>query len=233
VIFDPLRRSRGPAAPFDELRKRLVAEIVAEVRETSRYLGKVELDPRVVAALAKVPREDFVPEAERRLAYDNAPLAIGHGQTISQPYIVAIMTDMLEPRSDDVVLEVGTGSGYQAAVLAELVARVYTIEYVVELAAAAQERLARLGYANVEVRTGDGWAGWPEHAPYDGIIVTAAAPVVPAALVAQLKPGRRLVVPVGEPGSYQELKIVEKNAAGEVTERATLPVAFVPLLGGS
>jgi protein-L-isoaspartate(D-aspartate) O-methyltransferase len=232
VILDPLRRGRRPAETIEALRQRLVEEIVAEVAETSRYLGKDALDPRVIEALATVPRHRFVPPELEHLAYDNGPLPIGHGQTISQPYIVAVMTDMLAPRPGDVVLEIGTGCGYQAAVLAGLVKQVYSIEYVPELATSAAERLARLGYGNVEVRAGDGWQGWPEHAPYDGIIVTAAASRVPEALVAQLKPGRRLVVPVGEAGAYQELLVVEKSLAGETHQRVTLPVAFVPMLGG-
>jgi len=229
VIFDPLRRGRASAPSFDELRKRLMAEIAEEVAKTRDYLGKEALDPRVAAALAKVPREAFVPERDAAYAYDNAPLPIGCGQTISQPYIVAVMTDMLEPRAGDVVLEVGTGCGYQAAVLAELVAKVYSIEVVRELAESAARRLERLGYANVEVHLGDGALGWPEAAPYDGIIVTAAAPKIPEALIAQLKSGRRLVIPVGEPGGYQELLVVEKTLAGGIVERTTLPVAFVPL----
>lgn len=232
VILDPRRHDRAPDLPLEELRQRLVAEIVNEVRETSRYLGKDALDPRVLDALSKVPRHAFVAPELEHLAYNNTPLPIGHDQTISQPYIVAIMTDMLEPRTDDVVLEVGTGCGYQAAVLAVLVKQVYTIEYVPALAASAAERLRRLGYANVEVRSGDGWQGWPEHAPFDGIIVTAAAPEIPQLLVAQLKPGRRLVVPVGRAGGDQQLVVLEKGSAGETAERTMLPVAFVPMRGG-
>lgn len=229
---DPWRRDRAPDLSLEELRQRLLAEIVDEVRETSRYLGKDALDPRVLDALGKVPRHAFVAPELEHLSYNNTPLPIGHDQTISQPYIVAIMTDMLEPAPDDVVLEVGTGCGYQSAVLATLVKQVYSIEYVPDLAASAAERLRRLGYVNVEVRAGDGWRGWPEHAPFDGIIVTAAASEIPQTLVAQLKPGRRLVVPVGRPGGDQRLVVVEKGPAGETKERATLPVAFVPMLGG-
>ena len=232
MIFNPLRRGGRPPRTIADLRDRLIAEIEAEVRETSRYLGKDALAPAVVAALGKVPRHAFVPAEVEHLAYENAPLAIGYGQTISQPYIVAVMTDMLEPRPTDVVLEIGTGSGYQAAVLAELVKQVYSIEIVPELAASAAERLGRLGYRNVEVRQSHGALGWPEHGPYDGILVTAAAPEIPEALLAQLKPGRRLVAPVGEPGEHQELMVVEKGPRGEMRERVTLPVAFVPLRGG-
>lgn len=232
MSLDPRRHDRASAPSLEELRQRLVAEVVDEVRETSRYLGKDALDPRVLDALGKVPRHAFVAPEMESLAYNNAPLPIGCGQTISQPYIVAIMTDMLAPKPGDVILEIGTGCGYQAAVLAMLVKQVYSIEYVPVLAASAAERLRRLGYANVEVRAGDGWQGWPEHAPFDGIIVTAAAPEIPQLLIAQLKPGRRLVVPIGKPGGDQQLIMLEKGPAGETTERTTLPVAFVPMLGG-
>lgn len=233
VRVDPLRRDGTAANLFEKRRVELMAEIAEEVRDTSRYLGKDALDPRVMAALSNVPRHAFVPAESAALAYENVPLPIGHGQTISQPYIVAVMTDMLAPHPDDMVLEIGTGCGYQAAVLAELVKKVYSIEYVPALAQEAAERLKRLGYHNIETRAGDGWLGWPEAAPFDGIIVTAAAPRIPRTLVAQLKPGRRMVVPVGEQGGYQVLTVVEKSASGEFVERATLPVAFVPMLGGT
>jgi len=232
VSVTPHRGTGGAAQRYQALRRQLVAEIAEEVTRTADYLGKAALDPRVMAALGSVPREAFVPEEHAASAYDNAPLPIGAGQTISQPYIVAVMTDMLEPRADDAILEVGTGCGYQAAVLAALVARVYSIETIPELGEAAAARLERLGYANVEVRIGDGALGWPEHAPFDGIIVTAAAAAVPPALVAQLKPGRRLVVPVGAERGRQELMVIEKSADGAVRERVTLPVAFVPLVSG-
>jgi protein-L-isoaspartate(D-aspartate) O-methyltransferase len=231
VILGPLRRK--PVPPDARLKGRqaaLIAKIEAEVEATSGYLGKDRLEPRVMAALAGLRREEFLPPELAELAYENAPLAIGHGQTISQPYIVAVMTDMLAPRPEDVLLEIGSGSGYQTALLAELVARVYSIERLPELATEAAARLARLGYRNVELREGDGALGWPEHAPYDGIIVTAAAAQMPQALIRQLKPGRRLVLPLGPPGGQQELIIVEKSATGAVSERVTLPVAFVPLL---
>ncbi len=226
-------RRTPPCGPADEgARDRLVAEIEREVRETSGYLGKDRLDPRVLAAVGAVPREEFVPAELRELAYENAPLAIGHGQTISQPYIVAVMSDLLAPLPGDTVLEVGTGSGYQAAVLARLVRQVCSIEFVPELAASAADRLRRLGFANVEVRQGDGWHGWPERAPFDGIMVTAAAPRIPKALLAQLKPGRRLVIPVGPPGRPQELSVVEGGPPRRGEPRVVLPVAFVPLRGG-
>ncbi|RMH17646.1 MAG: protein-L-isoaspartate(D-aspartate) O-methyltransferase [Acidobacteria bacterium] len=209
----------------------MVDKIAAEVQATRRYVGKDHLDPRVMEAIARVPRHEFVPGAYRSRAYDNRPLAIGHGQTISQPYVVALMTDLLELEPGDVVLEVGTGSGYQAAVLAELARRVYTIEIVEPLAERARQTLARLGYDNVEVRIGDGYRGWPEHAPFDAIIVTAAPDHVPQPLIEQLAPGGRMVLPVGKPYDTQDLLLVEKSSDGEVTTRTIIPVAFVPLTG--
>jgi len=210
-------------------RAAMLREIAAEAVATARYSGRPAFDPRVMAALGRVPRHEFVPAAEQPLAYVNAPLAIGHGQTISQPYIVALMSDLLRVEPDHVVLEVGTGCGYQAAVLAELARRVYSVEVIPELAEAAAARLRRLGYDNVEVRAADGYQGWPEHAPYDGIIVTAAAPAVPPPLVAQLKAGGRLVIPVGTGYLGQDLMVLDKTAAGETEARSILPVAFVPL----
>lgn len=215
-----------------EAREQLIDEIVAETRYTSDYLGKDTLDPRVIAAVRKVPREAFVPPEVRDLAYVNRPLPIGHGQTISQPFIVALMTDMLALTPAARVLEIGTGCGYQTAILAELAAWVYTVEVVAPLAEAAGERLQRLGYANVELRVGDGWLGWPEQAPFDAIIVTAAAPRRPERLVEQLGPGGRMVVPLGRSGYTQSLTLIEKDADGRITEAGTLPVAFVPLVEG-
>ena len=207
----------------------MVAEIAAEARDTAEYTGRAAFQPRVMAAMAKVPRHEFVPPAEESYAYINNALPIGHGQTISQPYIVALMTDLLDPQPTHRVLEVGTGSGYQAAILAELVQRVYSIEVIPELAEEARERLARLGYANVIVRAGDGYAGWPEEAPFDGIIVTAAAATVPKPLLAQLRNGGRMVIPAGS-RLGQNLFLIEKSASGEISERNLLPVAFVPLV---
>ena len=207
----------------------MLRDIEREVAYTRDEIGRDAFAPEVMAAMAAVPREQFVPEVSRQYAFVNGPLAIGHGQTISQPYIVALMTDLLAPRPRDTILEVGAGSGYQAAVLAELVRQVYSVEIIAALATAAGERLARLGYANVSVRHADGYHGWPEHAPYDGIIVTAAAPQVPPPLVEQLKPGARLVIPVGMPGSVQELRVVEKDADGAIATRNILLVSFVPL----
>ena len=207
----------------------MLRDIEREVAYTRHEIGRDAFAPRVMAAMAAVPREQFVPESGRHLAFANGPLAIGHGQTISQPYIVALMTDLLAPRPQDSILEIGTGSGYQAAVLAELVGQVHSVEIIAALATAAGQRLARLGYDNVSVRHADGFHGWPEHAPYDGIVVTAAAPKVPPPLVEQMKPGARLVIPVGLPGSVQELKVVEKHADGTIETRNILLVAFVPL----
>ena len=212
-------------------RRALIEEIAAETGYTSSYTGLESLDPRVMAAMKKVPRHEFVLTEERSFAWSNRPLPIGYGQTISQPFIVALMTALLQPEPDDVVLEVGTGCGYQAAILAELVSHVYSIELVPELAAGAAERLKRLRYDNVEVRAGDGARGWPEHGPFDGIIVTAGAPEVPPDLVDQLKPGGRLVIPVNV-ATGQELIVMTKRDDGEIESRRILPVAFVPLRGG-
>lgn len=216
-----------------EERVAMLRDIEYEVRLTRHEIGKDALDKRVMDAMAKVPRERFVPESHRVLAFRNGPLPIGHGQTISQPYIVALMSDLLHARPDGVLLEVGTGSGYQAAVLAELAQHVYSIEIVAALAKAAGERLAHLGYDNVTVRHGDGYHGWEEHAPFDGIVVTAAAPHIPPPLIEQLKPGARLVIPVGPPGGVQVLKVVDKRADGSHDSRDILMVAFVPLTRAS
>jgi protein-L-isoaspartate(D-aspartate) O-methyltransferase len=211
--------------------KAMLRDIEREVELTRGWIGKDALDKRVMKAMATVPREEFVPPGYQSLAFDNGPVPIGHGQTISQPYIVALMTDLLRTKPGDVILEVGTGSGYQAAVLSLLVKQVYSLELVEPLATEATERLERLGYTNVEVRHADGYKGLPEHAPYDGIIVTAAAPYIPEPLIEQLKPGGRLVIPVGQPGWTQELKVVEKKPDGGLETRDILGVAFVPLVG--
>ena len=219
----------------DEVRAQemLLDEIRAEAFATRQYTGRAAFDPRVLAALRQVPRHAFVPAEVRHRAYGNHPLPIGHGQTISQPYIVALMTDLLEPGADDTVLEIGTGSGYQAAVLAKLVKRVYTMDIVDALASDAGARLRHLGYDNVEVRSGNGRLGWPQHAPYDAILVAAAAHGIPPALIEQLKPGGRLVIPVGDPHQSQELLVVCKNEQGRVHQRSVLPVVFVPMTGSS
>jgi len=186
-------------------------------------------DTKVLAAMRTVPRHHFVPDTERRSAYRDSPLPIGEGQTISQPYIVALMTQLVRPDARDRVLEVGTGSGYQAAVLAEIVDHVYTIELEATLSARAQNVLRELQYDNVTTRTGDGYAGWPEQAPFDIIVVTAAPDHVPQPLIDQLKPGGRLIVPIGPVSATQELRLIEKDAGGKVTTRELLPVRFVPL----
>ena len=199
---------------------------------TRAETGLAAMSPQVRAALGKVERHRFVPPAQAGSAYRNHPLPIGSGQTISQPYIVALSTDLVQPRAGQRVLEVGTGSGYQAAVLAEIVGKVYTIELIAALGNAAAGRLRALGYANVEVRIGDGYAGWPDAAPFDAIVVTAAAPRVPQALVEQLKPGGRMVIPVGESGAAQELLVITRRADGGIDTRSVLPVRFVPLVPG-
>lgn len=216
---------------FDEARDRMVLEIDRMAAMTAAETGQRKSDPLVLAAMNRVPRHLFVPTAQQRRAYENRPLPIGHGQTISQPYIVALMTDLLDPLSSHTVLEVGTGSGYQAAVLAELVKRVYTIEIIESLGRDAKARLARLGYRNVEVRIGDGYYGWPEHGSFDAIVVTAAATHVPPPLIRQLKPGGKMVIPVGASFLTQYLLLVEKRPDGSVTSRQILPVRFVPLTG--
>lgn len=209
----------------------MLEAIRESVRDSASYTGRSKLSDRVMAAMASVPREEFVLPRYRHRAHDNTPLPIEAGQTISQPLIVALMTDLLDPQPDDVMLEVGTGSGYQAAVLSGLVKHVYSVEIVTELANSAAALLQRLGYDNVSVRAGDGYAGWPAHAPFDGIIVTAAAEEIPPPLLHQLKPGGKLVIPVGEEHGYQELLLVEVGDDGEVRKRSVLPVRFVPLTG--
>lgn len=209
----------------------LLHDIDMEVKYTREQTGKDALDVRVLRAMASVPRHEFVPEQARALAYHNGPLPIGGGQTISQPFMVALMTDLLAAQPDAVILEIGTGSGYQAAVLSCLVKQVYSVEIVAALAQQVTPRLQRLGYLNVMVQHGDGYRGWPEHAPYDGILVTAAAAHIPPPLLEQLKPGARLVIPVGLPHGVQELQVAEKDAAGNVNTRTILTVSFVPLTG--
>jgi protein-L-isoaspartate(D-aspartate) O-methyltransferase len=211
-------------------RQDMLSDIEAEVRYTRELIGRNALAARVMQAMGEVPREKFVPSNMRGAAFENGPLPIGHGQTISQPYIVALMTDLLEPEADHSILEIGTGCGYQTAILSRLCATVYTVEVVRELGEAATDRLQSLGYLNIEFLIGNGYAGWPEHAPYDGIIVTAAASHVPPALLEQLKPGGRLVIPVGEPYGYQNLMLVEKDGRDEIRTRTILGVAFVPMV---
>lgn len=208
----------------------LLEQIREEARETEVYTGRTVFDKRGMQALRAVPRHLFVPTDLLPSAYFNRPLPIGHGQTISQPYIVALMTDLIQPNADSVVLEVGTGSGYQAAILGQLVKQVYSVEIIDKLAVQARERLHRLGYLNIEVLAGNGHFGWPEHAPYDAILVTAAAERIPAALINQLKPGGRLVIPIGGYLGGQSLMLVSKDARGLIDTRNVLPVMFVPLV---
>ena len=215
--------------PESEL-QHLLARVVAETRETGDQTGCYVLSERVLGALAAVPRHCFVPVERREWAYADMPLPIGRGQTISQPFIVALMTELLALEPDAVVLEIGTGSGYQTAVLARLARQVYSVERIPELAEAAAHRLRELGYPNVEVRTGDGGQGWEEYAPFDGIIVTAAAADIPPALVRQLKPGGRMVVPVGAQYQTQDLRLLHKDERGMAYGRSVLPVVFVPLV---
>lgn len=212
----------GGGNPFDAARKRMVNEQLMAP-------GRDIINPRVLAAMGKVPRHEFVPAEFCDQAYHDGPLPIGCGQTISQPFVVAFMTEQLEPRPGDRVLEVGTGSGYQAAVLAELVKEVYTIEIITELAQRAEADLKRLGYTNVFVRAGDGYLGWPEAAPFDAIIVTCAPEAVPPPLIAQLKDGGRMIIPVGAMGN-QELVLLRKQGE-RLAIRAVLPVRFVPMTG--
>ncbi len=221
----------GAVDDYAPARRQMIAEISSLARRTAEETGRPALDPRVLAAMGAVPRHRFVPSGEIRNAYENRPLPIGHGQTISQPYIVALMTDLLNVKPDHVVLEIGTGSGYQAAILAELARTVCTIEIIEPLAREADERLRMLGYGRVRTRIGDGYYGWDECGPFDGIIVTAAASHVPQPLVRQLKPGGRMVIPVGAPFLAQHLMLVEKGDDGSVRTRQLLPVAFVPLTG--
>lgn len=227
ALAAPVAAAATTEAEHAASRRAMVEEITSDRRDLP-----ARFDPRVKEVIARVPRHLFVPPAQRPHAYENRPLPIGHGQTISQPTIVALMTDLLQLGKDDRVLEIGTGSGYQAAVLAELVRSVYTIEIVEPLGLEARERLARLGYRNVEVRIGDGYKGWEEHAPFDAIMVTAGADQVPPPLLQQLKPGGRMVIPVGPAHSIQYLTVIEKRADGSIHSRKVTPVRFVPFTRG-
>jgi protein-L-isoaspartate(D-aspartate) O-methyltransferase len=234
MIMVPLpSESDAAEADFAGERQRMVEEIRRMAAETGRDTGHPEFADSVLEALRRVPRHRFVPPGQAHSAYRNHPLPIGGGQTISQPYIVALTTHLIAPQKHHRVLEIGTGSGYQAAVLSELVEHVYSVEIVEALGREAEERLQRLGYRNVSVRIGDGHAGWPEHAPYDGIVVTAAATHLPQALVAQLKPGGRMVIPIGEQHTTQRFTLIEKAPDGSLSQRVVLPVLFVPMTGGS
>lgn len=211
----------------------MLTDIRVEAAYTRKYTGKAELDACVLEAMERVPRHEFVPPEQQCQSYANHPLPIGYGQTISQPFIVALMTDLLRPQPDHIVLEIGTGSGYQSAVLSRLVKQVFSLEVIPDLARAAQQRLSHLGFHNIEVQVGDGYAGLPEHAPYHGIIVTAAAREVPPPLPAQLAPGARLIIPIGTPHQGQDLLIIERNLDGGISVQHVLQVAFVPFIRSS
>src|SRR6185436_11322565 len=219
------------AQDFAAERRKMVEDITALARETRAETGRSAFDERVMSVLARVPRHQFVPADQVASAYRNRPLPIGYGQTISQPYIVALMTDLARAEPDHKVLEVGTGSGYQAAVMAHLAKVVYTIEIIEPLGFQAAQRLKTLDYTNVQVRVGDGYNGWDEHAPYDIILVTAAASHIPPPLLRQLRAGGRMVIPVGAAFMVQQMMLVEKNLDGTVSTRQILPVTFVPLTG--
>lgn len=220
--------ARTQQPDYEAARNALVAEIEQIVRESRSYIGKSRLSRDVIEAIRSVPRHEFVPESRRSRAYENRPLEIGEGQTISQPSIVALMTDLAEIGRDSKVLEIGTGSGYQAAVLAELVDHVYTIEIVETLGRRAAETLERLGYRNVSSRIGDGYLGWPEEAPFDAIIVTAAPEEVPQPLIDQLAVRGRLVIPVGPQTAVQSLQVLSKQRDGDIETTDVIPVRFVP-----
>lgn len=212
-------------------RANMVRMIEHDVRETGLYIGKMAFEHRVMQAMGEVPRHVFVPEMYRKSAYENRPLPIGFGQTISQPYIVALMTDLLSIKPGDKALEIGTGSGYQAAIISELADRVFTIEIIKELGKRAASVLAQQGYKNIQTRIADGYYGWPEQAPFDVIVVTAAAGHIPPPLIQQLKPGGRMVIPVGSRFMVQQLVLVTKDDKGKISTRQILPVRFVPLTG--
>jgi len=224
--------SSGLAADgYPQLRRQMMEEIEQDVRDTAYYIDKEALDERVMRVMSEVPRHEFVPEGVRTAAYENRPLPIGHGQTISQPYVVALMTDLLRPQPDHKVLELGTGSGYQAAILSPLVDKVYTIEIIEQLGEQATRRFQRLGYDNISSRIADGYYGWETEAPFDSIVVTAAADQIPPPLIEQLKAGGRMVIPLGGRFQVQQLMLIEKTEEGKLTTRQILPVRFVPLTG--
>ncbi|MGR8951613.1 MAG: protein-L-isoaspartate(D-aspartate) O-methyltransferase [Gammaproteobacteria bacterium] len=233
VLFSLAMMGRADAErdPYARQREAMVDDIEKYLVLTADMVGRKTLSPQVSEVLRKVPRHVFVGDAERPFAYENRPLPIGYGQTISQPYIVAVMTELLDVKPGAKVLEIGTGSAYQAAVLGTMGADVYTIEIVEPLAKAAQERIAKLGYKNIQTRTGDGYYGWPEAAPFDAILVTAAASHIPPPLIKQLKAGGRMLIPVGDRFNVQQLVLVEKDTVQKIKTRQLLPVAFVPLTG--
>lgn len=232
VVVMVFYTSTGFAVDYVTAQKKMIEEINQDIGFTSFLTKRKQFKQQVMAAMATVPRHKFVPESMRARAYENRPLPIGYGQTISQPYIVALMSDILDVGASAKVLEIGTGSGYQAAILAELVQSVFTIEIVEPLASSANKRLHKLGYKNIKLKTGDGYYGWEEHGPFDGIIVTAAASHIPPPLVKQLKPGGRMVIPVGSRFFTQNLTLIKKSLDGSTKIHQLLPVAFVPLTGG-
>lgn len=228
VLLSSAAIMTAPADDFTSLRNAMVREIADDVRETSAYIDREALTDQVMQVMGRVPRHEFLPDDVKPLAYENRPLPIGYGQTISQPYIVALMTELLEPKAGHKVLEIGTGSGYQAAILAELTSQVFTIEIIEELGKQAVERFQRLGTENIEIRIGDGYYGWPEQAPFDAIVVTAATDHIPPPLIKQLKPGGRMIIPVGGKFQVQQLVLVEKTSEGKTITQQILPVRFVP-----
>jgi protein-L-isoaspartate(D-aspartate) O-methyltransferase len=231
VVAAACTSAAGPAEDTASQRQHMVADIARMATATARETGRPQFADRVMEAMQRVERHQFVPQSLQPVAYRNEPLPIGEGQTISQPYIVALSTELIDPQPEHVVLEIGTGSGYQAAVLAALVQQVYSIEIVEPLGRRAAARLSELGYRNVEVRIGDGYVGWPEKAPFDAIVVTAAAPNIPEPLVDQLKPGGKMVIPVNTPHGGQHLLLVHKKADGTIAKTIVLPVRFVPMTG--
>jgi len=221
--------SETAESEFETMREEMVEVIAAYALLSSDQTQKEQFDTRVMEAIARVPRHDYVPNELQDVAYANIPLPIGHGKTISQPFIVALMTDLLDPQEDERVLEIGTGLGYQAAVLAELVQQVYTVEIIEELGLEAADRLGGAGYGNIQVKIGDGGQGWPENGPYDKVIVTAAPELIPPALIEQLRPGGRLVIPAGLE-DQQQLMLMEKDTTGRMSSAEIIPVVFSRLI---
>jgi len=213
------------------MRQQMIAEVVADAVFLTQQIGKSSFDARVIEVMGRIPRHEFVPIELQAYSYINSPLPVGYGKTVSQPFIIALMTDLLDPQAGDTVLEVGAGVGYQAAILAELVKQVYSIDIIEELALETRRRLERLGYRNVEIGVGNGYYGWSEHAPFDKIMVTAAPDLIPPPLIAQLKPGGRIVIPTGIPDK-QQLVVLEKSADDKLTTREVLPVRFSELEEG-
>ena len=213
------------------MRQQMIAEVVADAVFLTPQIGKSSFDARVIEVMGRIPRHEFVPVELQAYSYINSPLPVGYGKTVSQPFIIALMTDLLEPHAGDTVLEVGAGVGYQAAILSELVKQVYSIELIEELALQTRRRLQRLGYRNIEIGVGNGYYGWSEHAPFDKIMVTAAPDLIPPPLISQLKPGGRIVIPTGIPDK-QQLVVLEKSADGKLTTREVLAVRFSELEEG-